>query len=171
MLAACDDAPACGPGTLATDAIVATSGADTMTYGEFRAGANNDCPAQDGSTVTSLTIFSAQPGGSGHLNLCIPRPDLLTAGDRTIGLDQVGGDIRIVDFKGSTAGTPGCTYAIDRAQPPTGTGHATGLCDAGTSAAGFALTLSGGATMTRTCGTQVDTVLVTIAGTTSVLPM
>jgi hypothetical protein len=48
---------------------------------------------------------------------------------------------------------------------------ATGLCDAGSNAAGFTLTLDGGITLDRTCGSAKDTVAVTLTGSTDVLPM
>lgn len=166
--AACDDAPVtCGPGGAGSAGIVVTPTNGTITYGAFTSGANNDCPANDGSTVTSLTIFAAQTDGTGTFTLCVPRPDQLGQGARALGLDQVGGDLRLVDVKGSTGG---CTFTIDPTTPPTGTGHGDGVCAAGTDAAGFALTLDGTVTLRRTCGATVDSVTAPIAGTVAVVP-
>ncbi len=160
----CDD-DTCGVQGAPQTGIVAASADAMLTYGDLTSGANNDCPAMPG--VTSLTIFGSQTSGTGTITFCIPRPDQLGQAGRTLGLDQVGGDIRIVDLSGSASN---CTYAIDRATPPVGTGSAEGLCDNGKNSAGFALVLEGTVGLKRTCGTTTDVVSFTMAGRVAVVP-
>jgi hypothetical protein len=110
--------------------------------------------------VISLSIESAQIGGSGLFTMCIPRPDLLEAG-RTFGTTATMGQLRFIDFAGMA---DSCTFALDSTTPPAGMGKGTGVCKNGTDPAGFALDLSGTVNLRRTCGATVDAVTLTIAG-------
>lgn len=136
-----------------------------MTFGNLTAGRNNDCPASDAPTgVISLTIAGMQTDGNGLFTICIARPDQLL-GELTLGPDAQGSAVRVIDLTGA-ANT--CTFTLDRDVAPTGTAHGEGVCQAGGNAAGFALTIDGMVTLTRTCGDVRDTVAVPLAGTVAV---
>jgi hypothetical protein len=139
-----------------------------MTYGGFSAGEHNDCNARDAPPgVVSLTFDATQTDGTGLITLCAERPDLL-ATSQALGPDMTGSPVHVVDFRG-TAGT--CTFAVDRTVAPTGTAKTEGLCANGTDSRGFALDLNGSITFTRTCGSTVDQVKLTLGGQTAVVPM
>jgi hypothetical protein len=163
-----DGNKSCGPGSAADDGLALTDGTATASYDGLTASANGDCPASDAPTgVKSVTIEGTQSGtGGGLFTVCIPRPDELGSGARTLGLDQVSGDVRIVDLG---AVTGGCSYAIDRTVMPTGTVTATGVCSDATNAAGFALTFDGIVSITATCGSAAPTTtFATLTGTIAV---
>ena len=152
--------PSCGPppGTPLTLSI--TAGSATLVFNNFTSSANNDCTAPDApSGVVSLEIDSKQNGVSG-LSLCVARPDLLGTSPQ-----EIGTGVLVEGFFGND-GT--CTYALDNSAPPTGTVSGKGVCGNGTDPAGYALVLAGSATLTRTCGTSIDTVQVAIDGTVAV---
>lgn len=156
------DAASCGPGD-APAGVVASGGPVALTYGQFTGGLNNDCPASGAPMgVISMTILGMQTdaGGGGFFTLCIGRPDLLASQPLGIGFDAAAA-VRVVDFNGQASG---CTFTVDRSQPPGGTASASGLCDNGRNAAGFALALDATLTLTRTCGTTTDAVPVTVRG-------
>lgn len=156
----------CGPGGAPTAGLVASGDALTLTYGQLTSGLNNDCPASGApSGVISLTIDSTQTDGTGRLTLCVGRPDLLAQQAQALGHDVAGAEVRLIDVRG-TAG--GCSYTIDRGQPVTGNATSTGLCGNGGDPAGFALAIDGGASLTRTCGTTVDSIHVTLHGKVAV---
>lgn len=160
--AGCSD-DTCGPGGASPAGLAASSDAVTLTYGNLSSLLGNDCPdpaAPEG--VISLSIEGRQSGDPlGLITLCIPRPDLLMEGDRSLGTITSTADVRIVDLRGNA---DGCAYTLDSTQPPTGSARATGVCDNGDSPAGFALSLDGAATLRRTCGTTTDSVPVTLRG-------
>jgi hypothetical protein len=83
------------------------------------------------------------------------------SGARTLGTTAAKADVQIIDLNGEVAS---CAYTFDSARAPTGTATATGVCANGNDPAGFALALDGGVSLTRTCGTMVDTIDVTLAG-------
>jgi hypothetical protein len=166
-LAACSSGPSkpdafCGPGAGVADTIDATGTGFAMTFGMFKAGANNDCPDHSAPNITSLTIESKQTVGVGLFTLCIPRPDRLPGGQ------ALGTDVKIVDLTGAASS---CTFLVDPAGMATGTVSTTGECSNGSAAAGFAMTIDGTIGLERTCGATTDKVTATLSGTVAVLPM
>jgi hypothetical protein len=159
----------CGPGDAPETGLVASGTAVALRYGALTGGVNNDCPAAGApSGVISLTIHGTQSdatGATGQLTLCIERPDLLATQPQALGRDTAGSAVHVVDVAGSASG---CSFAIDRTQPITGTASATGLCGNGGDPAGFALTLDGALTLTRTCGAAVDSLPVALHGRAAV---
>lgn len=161
----CSD-DSCGPGDAPKVGLVAGSVDVTLTYGNMTSRAGNDCPDPSAPTgVVAVSIEGTQTDGTGIITLCVPRPDLLVHGGRSLGTTVSTADIRIIDLHGSSAA---CTYAIDSTRPPTGTGGASGVCGNGTDKAGFALELDGAISLRRTCGATVDTVAVKLTGTVAV---
>jgi hypothetical protein len=160
----------CGPGDAPADGITATDGSAMLTYGGFTFGANNDCTPV-GSAITSLSLFSTQTGVSGtfHFDLCIERPDQL-ATPQALGPDveNAAVPVHVVDFGGSANN---CEYDLDHSARPSGTAQAIGACANGTDPSGFAFEVSGAIPATRTCGTAIDQVTLTVAGRAAVLPM
>ncbi len=165
-IAGCSD-DTCGPGGASPAGLAASGDAVTLTYGNLSGLLGNDCPdpaAPEG--VISLSIEGRQTGDPlGLVTLCIPRPDLLMEGDRSLGTIMSAADVRIVDLRGNA---DGCSYTLDSTQPPTGSARATGVCDNGDSPAGFALSLDGAVSLRRTCGTTTDSVPVTLRGQVAV---
>lgn len=165
-LVGCGGGDSCGPGGAPAVGLLASSSDVTLTFGNFTSRAGNDCPAAgapDG--VVSLSIEGMQTDGTGLVTFCVPRPDLLGSGDRTLGLDGSTADVRIIDVIGAANA---CTFAIDKTRIPTGIADGSGVCDHGTNSAGFALTVDGALTLRRTCGATVDSVAVTLAGTVAI---
>jgi hypothetical protein len=153
----------CGPGGAPDSGIVASGGGLTLTYGQLRGSPNRDCPSAGAPAgVISLSIDGKQTdtGASGLITLCIGRPDLLASQSLPLGAD-----VHLVDLSGTANG---CMLTVDRSQPPGGTASASGLCGNGSDAAGFALVLDATVALTRTCGTTVDTVPVTLRGRVAV---
>lgn len=163
-LGGCSGGASCGPGGAPASGLLASSSEVTLTFGTFTSRAGNDCPGADPSVV-SLSIEGTQTGGTGLITFCVPRPDQLGDGDRTLGLDPSAADVRIVDLMGTT---DTCSFAIDKTRLPTGTATGAGVCDNGTNPAGFALALDGALSLRRTCGTTVDSVAVTLTGTVAI---
>ena len=156
----------CGPGSAPAAGLTASGDAVTLTYGQLSAGLNNDCPVSGAPAgVVSLTIFAMQTDGTGALALCVSRPDLLASGSQALGPDAAGSEIRVIDVHGAAQS---CTFTVDRAKPITETATSKGLCGNGGDPAGFALTLDGALALTRTCGSTVDSVQVTLRGTVAV---
>lgn len=157
----CSD-DSCGPGGAPDTGLVASGDAVTLTYGQLAGELNNDCPAADApSGVISLTIRGMQTDGTGLVTLCVARPDLLAEQAQALGPDLAGTEVRLVDVKG-IANT--CSVSIDRTQPVTGRVTSSGLCGNGSDAAGFALEIDGALSLTRTCGTIVDSLGITLHG-------
>jgi hypothetical protein len=168
VAAGCGGDDDCGPGDAPAVGLVASSSAVTLTYGNLRSTVGNDCPATGAPAgVISLTIESAQTDGTGLFTLCIGRPDLLAERAQALGCDLPGVAARIIDLTGSAGG---CSFVFDDEQVVTGDATSTGMCGNGDDPAGFALTVSGGATLIRTCGTTVDSVEVTLSGRVAVTP-
>jgi hypothetical protein len=165
--ASCGGNDDCGPDGAPSAGLIASGDQVSLSFGQLSAGLNNDCPASDAPAgVTSLTIHGTQtnnPGG--FLTLCVARPDLLAHHPQALGLDVAGSQVHLVDVTGTATN---CTFAIDRARPPTGTASASGLCDNGGDPAGFALVIDGALGLTRTCGANVDSVAVTLRGRVAV---
>jgi hypothetical protein len=160
-----DHAASCGPGDAPQVGVVASGTGVTINYGALSGSPNRDCPdaaAPDG--VISLSIMGTQSGGSGLITLCIGRPDLLAKQALSLGAEPAA-QVHVIDLNGS-AGT--CTLTIDRSTPPTGTATSTGMCGNGGDPAGFALVLDATMTLTRTCGSTVDSVPVTLRGRVAV---
>jgi len=153
----------CGASGAPRTGLLASGAQVTLNYGDLSSGINNDCPdpgAPDG--VISLTIAGKQTTDpAGLITFCVPRPDLLMQGQRSLGVSLSTADIRVVDIQGNANN---CTFKLDPAQPPTGSVSATGVCDAGTSSDGFALSFDGGLSLRRTCGATIDNVSVTLRG-------
>ncbi len=165
LLAGCSD-DSCGPGDAPMTGIVAGDVTVKLTFGNMTSRAGMDCP--DGTAppgVVALTIEGTQTDGTGFFTLCIPRPDLLNQGNRTLGAIGSTADIRIIDLRGS-AGS--CTFTIDSTRPPTGIGGGAGVCDNGTNKAGFGIELDGAVSLRRTCGTTIDSLAVTLTGNVAV---
>jgi hypothetical protein len=157
----------CGPGGAPADGLVASGDAVSLTYGALRGGLNGDCPAAGAPAgVTSLTITGTQTDASdGFVTLCVARPDLLARQSQALALDVTGAEVRIVDFVGDK---DACSFAIDSSQPASGTASASGLCGNGNDPAGFALVVDGALALSRTCGSTVDSVRVTLHGRVAV---
>lgn len=161
----CSD-DACGPGGASSTGLTASSADVTLAYGGLTFLAGNDCPDPDVfPDIISLSLEGFQTGGAGRITLCVPRPDRLMSGNRTLGDSMSMADVRIIDLNGDVGG---CAYTFDDARPPTGTATATGVCANGTDPAGFALALDGVVSLTRTCGAVSDTIEVTLAGEVAV---
>jgi hypothetical protein len=158
-LAGCPTSDHCGPGSAASDGLVASATGVTVTYANLIAGANNDCPPGPGAMPVPLTILTPPPT-TDVFTICVPHPDKL--GKQTLSLAT---DIQ--QFAANTMAA-GCSYAVDFTTPPTGTVTATGVCNNGTAHAGFALTMNGSFMWKRTCGATVDLIPATIAGTIAV---
>jgi hypothetical protein len=157
----------CGPGGAPASGLLVSGDTSTSTfaieYGNLSSLLGNDCPdpaAPEG--VISVSIEGRQTGDAASgVTLCIPRPDLLMQGDRTLGTAISTADVRIIDLGGSA---DGCTFRLDISQAPTGAAQATGVCDNGDSPEGFALSFDGAVGMRRTCGATTDTVAATLRG-------
>lgn len=147
----------CGPGGAPKIGLVVSSSEVSLTYGNLTSGANNDCRdpmAPDG--VISLTIDGTQMDGTSIITLCMPRPDLVAKGEQPLGTG-----LRIIDLNGEK---DGCTYTFEASRPVTGTVSVSGMCDNGTNAAGYALTIDGNISLNRQCVTTSDTIAVGITG-------
>jgi hypothetical protein len=166
LAAGCGGGDSCGPGNASASGLTASGDAVTLTYGQLSSGLNNDCPVSSApSGVVSVTISGTQTDGSGAIGLCVSRPDLLAGRSQALGPDAAGSEIRVVDLRGASGA---CTFTVDRSKPITGSATSTGMCGNGSDPAGFALTLDGALALTRTCGTAVDSVQITLRGTTAV---
>jgi hypothetical protein len=155
----------CGPGGAPDVGVVASGTGVSINYGTLSGSPNRDCPdtaAPDG--VISLSIMGTQSGGSGLITLCIGRPDLLAKQALSFGAEP-GAQVHLVDLNGSASD---CTMKVDRTTAPTGTATSSGMCGNGGDPAGFALVLDASLTFTRTCGTTVDSVPVTLRGRVAV---
>ncbi|HWO25346.1 MAG TPA: hypothetical protein VNO30_41685 [Kofleriaceae bacterium] len=162
----CSDDP-CGPGGAPSTGLVASSDTVTLGYGNLSGLLGNDCPDPAAPAgVISLSIEGRQTDdAAGLITLCVPRPDLLLDGDRTLGTTLSSADIRIIDLRGNASG---CSFTLDTTRPPTGAAQATGVCDNGDSPAGFALSVDGALSLQRTCGGTMDIVSVTLRGKVAV---
>jgi hypothetical protein len=152
------DAANCGPGSAPEIGIVASSSAVTLTYGDLSGSLNNDC------STGSMSIEGHQTDGPGRITLCVGHPDQLATASLALGL-SLSSPVFVQDLSGDSNS---CSLTIDKTQPVSGTASSTGLCDAGHSPAGFALTIDGAVTMTRTCGTTTDSVQLALRGTVAV---
>ncbi len=166
--AGCSDDANCGVGTAPLDGMTLTVGASTITYSDLTSLAGNDCPdLGDPSAPTSITIEGREVEGVGIITFCIPRPDRVLDGARSLGTPEVAGDLQIVDL---TATIDGCTYGIVYAADPPGTATATGACANLTDPAGFALTVETSVSLEKRCtGEPVETATGTLAGPAAVL--
>ena len=167
----CGGGDQCGPGSAPASGLTAAGQGVALTFGQLTGGLNNDCPDSNAPPgVTSLTIIGSQTDGSGQavgqFTLCIGRPDQLASEPQTLGGDIAGVQARVVDVTGTSGD---CMLSLDTTQPIMGTASTTGLCDNGSSAAGFALTLAGSLSLSRICGgTPTDSVATTLSGTVAV---
>jgi hypothetical protein len=159
-LAGCGGDDDCGPGETADDTRLELDG-ETLGYGGFLASANNDCNPE---TLTSLTIVGVQDGGEREIVFCLPSPDLVESGT-PIALDDEA-MILFVDLFGEDEG--GCTLALDRSTPPTGSVTFTGLCGDGVDPAGFAIELDATVELVRTCDDAGAAATGTLVGTHAV---
>ncbi len=146
-LVGCSDDDSCGPGDEEAPGVTVA----TITFGNFAASANNDCPPTAGQHPTSVTVQGEQvsPEVPGQfLVLCLPRPDLID--DQPVSFTD-GERLELVDLFGQDG--DGCTIGFDdSAEPGSAAASFSGFCDNGTNEAGFALTLSGNLPIARTCG-------------------
>lgn len=161
------DGDECGPGGAPSSGLLAASDTATLSYGDLSGLLGNDCPdpaAPEG--VISLSIEGRQKDDpTGLITLCVPRPDLLMSGDRTLGTTLLPADIRIIDLRGNANN---CSFTLDSTRMPTGAAQATGVCDNGDSPDGFALSIDGALSMLRTCGGTMEVVPVTLRGRVAV---
>lgn len=159
----------CGTGGAPATGIIAAGDSLALTYGNLSGLIGNDCPdpaAPEG--VISLSVEGTEVSGgagNGRLTFCIPRPDLLLEGDRTLGTAGSTADVRLIDVSGSANN---CTFSIDSTQQPTGTASATGVCDNGDSPKGFALAIDASLTLRRMCGATPDSLAITLRGRVAV---
>ncbi|MGE0549599.1 MAG: hypothetical protein AB7O24_08480 [Kofleriaceae bacterium] len=167
LVAACNgEDDTCGASGAPDVGLLASSADATLTYGNLSALAGNDCPAPDAPEgVISLSIEGMQVDGAGLITLCIPRPDLLMDGERTIGITSSMADIRIIDLTGAFEG---CTFALDTTRPPTGHMVASGVCANGEDPAGFKLEAHGNVSLRRTCGSTIDSIALALSGSVKV---
>lgn len=165
LVAACNGDEVCGPGDTAGETIAVSDGTATLTYGGLSSLPGNDCPdPMAPADVISLSIEAMQIDAgatTGRITLCIPRPDLLEQGNRTLGNALSTADIRIIDLKGDANG---CAFRFASSVAPTGTGGGSGVCNNGQDPAGYAVELDAIVTLQRTCGELVDMVPMTLAG-------
>jgi hypothetical protein len=153
----CGPSAVCGTDKAPTYGLIASGNAVSLTYGAFSAGANNDCPMVGAPAgVVSLTIEGSQMGGGGIFTICVPRPDLLATEETPV---------EIIDFSGTASD---CDYMVDPASSPSGSGEGIDECDNGTNKNGFALELTGTATLIQECSGTSNNVTVTLSGTTAI---
>jgi hypothetical protein len=159
----------CGPGDAPEVGLAVTSNAATLSFGDLTSSRNNDCRTSDAPDgIVSVTLFGAETGGTGTITLCIARPDLLAQQAQPLVQEVPGmGGVHLVNLNATAAG---CSFVIDTSKPITGNATSSGLCDNGSNPAGFALTLDGTLSLTRTCGATVDTVNVALQGRVAVAP-
>jgi len=158
-----DGGGSCGTKGAAEFGLTATNGSDvSMTFGGMTSSANNDCPDPAGAPdgVISLTVVGTQSGGTGTINVCIPRPDTLATTPGRLGFD-----VKIIDLKGDANG---CTLKIDSTAPPNGTVTSDGMCNNGQDKAGYALAFEGNVVFTRMCNGTSDSVATQLSGTVAV---
>ncbi len=146
-LAGCGDDDSCGPGDQEATGVTVGS----VTFDNFSASANNDCPPSAGEHPTSITVQGEQvsPEVAGQfLVLCLPRPDLID--DQPVSFTD-GERLEVVDLFGQDG--DGCAIGFDdTAEPGSAAATFSGFCDNGTNESGFALGLSGNLPISRTCG-------------------
>jgi hypothetical protein len=162
-VAACsDDGGSCGPKSAPEFGLVATNGSDVaLTYGGLSSSPNHDCPDPNAPMgVEALTVTGPLSGGTGFINFCIPRPDLLATTPGRLGFE-----VKLVDLS-STLNS--CQLTLNSAAVPSGTVTADGMCDNGQNKAGYALTVTGNAVLSRDCGGTIDMVPVALSGTVAV---
>ena len=162
-LVACGgDGKTCGPGDAPADGVVAMVGSATATYGNFTFGLNGDCGSE------SVSTFATQTDATGVLrfDLCVEHPDQLAQG-LALGPDEqnAGVPVHVVDFEGLR----GRLHVRHRSQPRRPARRRQGRYCGG--AHGFALSVTGSIPVTRTCGSTVDQITMTIAGSAAVAPM
>ena len=162
--AGCGD-DSCGPMGAPDVGLVASSDAVMITYGNLSALAGNDCPDLSQTEVVSQTLEGTQTDGSGMIAICIPRPDLLPEGMRSLGTSLSMADVRLIDVEGTSNN---CTLTLDSSKPPAGMASGKGVCGGGDDPAGFQLTIDGAINLKRDCGGTMDTVAVTLRGTIAV---
>ena len=161
LSAGCGD-DSCGPGDAPQSGLFLSSADVTINFANLTAGLNNDCPdpaAPEG--IVSMTLQGTQVEGTGRVTLCVSRPDKLQDGPIQLG----GTSVQIVDLKGDANG---CMYDYESMRPVTGTVSSSGLCDAGSSNAGVALTVDGAVSLNRVCPTATDIIAVAFQGTVAV---
>lgn len=154
----------CGPGDAEAFSLLASDATTALEWGNLTSSPNNDCPDPVAPAgVVSLTLSGSQKDGPGLITLCISRPDLLAAGE--VPLSTSGTGVRIVDL---SAQSMGCQYMLESLRPVLGTAASTGICNNGTHKDGYALTVNGNLSMSRTCETSTTTVALSFNGTVAV---
>jgi hypothetical protein len=156
----------CGPMGASEVGLVAGSDQVTLTYGHLSGLAGNDCPDPSAPAgVISISIGGTQTDGTGLITLCVPRPDQLSAGMRTLGTATSMADVRILDVSGTSNN---CDLTFDASRPPTGTASGEGVCGNGQDPSGFAIVIDGAITLRRDCAGTIDQMPVTLRGTVAV---
>ena len=90
---------------------------------------------------------------------CVPRPDRLGDGA------SIGDGFRVIDIFGESNG---CMFELAKTEVPSGSARASGLCDKGANAGGYALTLTGSVVLIRKCPTSTEMITFQLAGTVAV---
>lgn len=156
-----DSSTMCGPGGAASDGLTAGNGSDVaLVYENLSASQNHDCPDTSQTAVESITVLGSLKGGTGLINFCIPRPDMLEKGNV-----QLGSDVHVTDVTGEANG---CMFSLNSTTVPLGTVGSIGMCDNGANHAGFALVFAGNIVLSRDCSGTVDNVPVQLVGTVAV---
>jgi len=147
--------------------LTAASAEVTLTFGNMTSLLGNDCPAVDPPPgVVSLSVEGTQTDGTGLFTFCVPRPDLLESGQRSLGTSLSMAEIRLFDLTGTFNN---CTFTLDSTRPPTGFAGAIGVCANGVDPAGFGIDFDGAVSLRRNCGGTIDSVAVTLTGLVAVL--
>jgi hypothetical protein len=168
-LTACSDDSSCGTGGAAAAGAPSTVGTETVAFTAFTAGRNSDCQI-NGSGVVSVTVAGHQLNDTAPLTLCLPRPDLIETAPVTLTKDELPPPVtdraQLIDAVAILAG--GCVARLDATRAYAATATFAGMCDDGTNAAGFALTLAGQVPVTVTCAGNPTAAMATLAGTVAV---
>jgi len=163
-VAACSDdgGGSCGPKSAPEFGLVATNGSDVaLTYGGLSSSPNHDCfDPNSPMGVEALTVTGPRSGGDGLITFCIPRPDLLATTPGRLGFE-----VQLVDLS-STVNS--CMLMLNSTAVPSGTVTVDGMCDNGQNKAGYAITVTGNAVLSRDCGGTIDMVPVALSGTVAV---
>ncbi len=166
MVAGCGGDDECGPGDAPADGVTALANG-TVTFGSFTSSPNNDCTTGE---QTSLSIegiqVSPEPVGAitPKIAFCIPLPDSVGTEPMALGFDDTD-PVRLVDVNASV---DPCTYRLNFTVDPSATITFSGYCGDGIDDAGYAITLAGSVTLRETCGTDLDTFSVDLAGSAAV---
>ena len=160
----------CGPGDAPANGVTGQIGSDTVGFGQFNSSPNNDCNVPGGGVSLTLDGVQTAPTETGvHITFCLPQPAELGKGPVSLA------DTTMVEVIDVFARVGDCITQIDRRAPPTGTIEFIGYCDGGTHSGGYAISLSGTVSGTRTCTSSdagaAEEVTIELGGSASVLAL